>query len=242
MRSFSRQSRIAASALSALLVAVVSGCSAMLPGGESGAVSQRPEPTEVVTEYLTAIAEGDAATAHALDAAAIEEELGDSVLGRFGDRDMLRSDEVLQGAVERIDDVVVKRAIPIDDDVDVQLVLYAYSLDGEVFENSLRVRWDEESADWELEESLTLYMSVIAAVNSVRQEMPPFRMGGVEQTFAADAETAPFVYIAYPGVYRVTAAFPPEFLVDPDDTVKTVVATWRSNVSVEFEVVALPSE
>jgi len=51
----------AASALLAVPVLLLTAC----VGG------QRPEPTEVVSEYLAAIAEGDATTATALDGAAV---------------------------------------------------------------------------------------------------------------------------------------------------------------------------
>ncbi len=61
----------------------------------------RPDPTEVVVEYLDAIAAGDATTARELDATGI-----DDVDRRWADLDTLRTDAVLTGA-QRIENVTV---------------------------------------------------------------------------------------------------------------------------------------
>ena len=233
MRRSSRASVLAASGLLALLPLMLTGC----VGG-----SGRPEPTEVVTQYLSAIAEGDASTATALDAAAVAAQHEGSTTEEVGDFETLRTDAVLQGAESRIDSVTVEpRAAAVGGDDDVRRVLFTYELDGEETSSSLQVKWDESSSTWELEQSLTLSMSIDAVQSKVSLEPAPFRIGGVDETMAADAQQAPLLYLVYPGVYRITSDIPKELLVPGTDTVQTVVAAMPGDVFVQFDVTELPS-
>lgn len=224
---------LAASGLLALVPLMLTGC----VGG-----SGRPEPTEVVSEYLSAIAAGDASTATALDAAAVAAQHEGSTTEEIGDFETLRTDAVLEGAEGRIDSVSVEpRAAAVGGDQDVRRVLFTYELDGKETSSSLQVKWDESSATWELTQSLTLSMSIEAVQNKVSLEPAPFRIAGVDEVLATDAQEAPLLYLVYPGVYRITSEIPRELLVPGTDTAQTVVAAMPGDVFVQFDVTELPS-
>ncbi len=213
----------------------------MLTGCVGG--SDRPEPTEVVSEYLTAIAAGDAATATALDADAVAAQHAGSTTEEIGDFETLRTDAVLEGAEARIESVSVEpRAAAVGGDENLRRVLFTYELGGRETSASLQVKWDESSSTWELTQSLTLSMSIEAVQSKVSLEPAPFRIGGVEGILATDAEEAPLLYLVYPGVYRITSEIPKELLVPGTDTAQTVVAEMPGDVFVQFDVSELPSK
>lgn len=224
---------LTASGLLALVPLILTGC----VGG-----SGRPEPTEVVSEYLSAIAAGDASTATALDAAAVAAQHEGSTTEEIGDFETLRTDAVLDAAEGRIDSVSVEpRAAAVGGDQDVRRVLFTYELDGKETSSSLQVKWDESSSTWELTQSLTLSMSIEAVQSKVSLEPAPFRIAGVDEVLATDAQEAPLLYLVYPGVYRITSEIPKELLVPGTDTAQTVVAAMPGDVFVQFDVTALPS-
>lgn len=223
-----------ASGLLVLVPLMLTGCA-----GGSG----RPEPTAVVSEYLEAIASGDTATATELDAAAVAAQHAGSTTEEVGDFETLRTDAVLQGAEGRIESVSVETsAAPVGGDDDVRRVLFTYELDGEETSSSLQVKWDESSSAWELTQSLTLSMSIEAVQSKVSLEPAPFRIGGVDEILATDAQDAPLLYLVYPGVYRITSEIPRELLLPGTDTAQTVVAAMPGDVFVQFDVSALPSK
>lgn len=225
---------LTASGLLALVPLILTGC----VGG-----SGRPEPTEVVSEYLSAIASGDAATATALDASAVAAQHAGSTTEEIGDFDTLRTDAVLEGAEGRIESVSVEpRAAAVGGDQDVRRVLFTYELDGKETSSSLQVKWDESSSTWELTQSLTLSMSIEAVQSKVSLEPAPFRIAGVDEVLATDAQEAPLLYLVYPGVYRITSEIPKELLVPGTDTAQTVVAAMPGDVFVQFDVTELPSK
>lgn len=224
---------LTASGLLALVPLILTGC----VGG-----SGRPEPTEVVSEYLSAIAAGDASTATALDAAAVAAQHEGSTTEEIGDFETLRTDAVLDAAEGRIDSVSVEpRAAAVGGDQDVRRVLFTYELDGKETSSSLQVKWDESSSTWELTQSLTLSMSIEAVQSKVSLEPAPFRIAGVDEVLATDAQEAPLLYLVYPGVYRITSEIPKELLVPGTDTAQTVVAAMPGDVFVQFDVTELPS-
>lgn len=224
---------LTASGLLALVPLILTGC----VGG-----SGRPEPTEVVSEYLSAIASGDAATATALDASAVAAQHTGSTTEEVGDFETLRTDAVLGGAEGRIESVSVEpRAAAVGGDEDVRRVLFTYELDGKETSSSLQVKWDESSATWELTQSLTLSMSIEAVQSKVSLEPAPFRIAGVDEVLATDAQEAPLLYLVYPGVYRITSEIPEELLAPGTDTAQTVVAAMPGDVFVQFDVTELPS-
>lgn len=230
-RSDSRRG-IAASALALVSALLLTGC----VGG------QRPEPTEVVSEYLTAIAEGDATTATALDSAAVEAEHANSTTAEEGDFETLRTDAVLLGADGRIEDVEVQpRAAKVDGDEDLRRVTFSYVLDGEPHESSLQVRWDDEASEWTLEQSFTLALSIAAVQSKVVLEPAPFRIAGIDEIVAPDAAEAPLLYLVYPGEYTVEAAFPSELLRPGAESTQTIVADIPGDALVQFDVSELPS-
>lgn len=204
--------------------------------------AQRPEPTAVVGEYLAAIAEGDAKTATALDGAAVEAERAGSTTAEVGDFETLRTDGVLLGADGRIEDVEVQpRAAKVDGDDDLRRVLFSYELDGEPHESSLQVRWDDEASEWTLEQSLTVPLSIDAVKSKVVLEPAPFRIAGIDEIVAPDAEDAPLLYLVYPGKYTIEAAFGSELLAPGAEGTQTIVADIPGDVLVQFDVVELPS-
>ncbi len=208
----------------------------------TGCVGQRPDPTEVVSEYLAAIAEGDATTATALDGAAVEAEYAGTTTAEVGDFETLRTDAVLHGADGRIEDVEVQpRAAKVDGDENVRRVLFSYELDGEPHESSLQVRWDDQASEWTLTQSLTLSLSIEAVQSKVELEPAPFRIAGIDEIVAPEADAAPLLYLVYPGQYTIEAAFPSELLARGAEGTQTVVADIPGDVLVQFDVVELPS-
>ncbi|MGO1921002.1 MAG: hypothetical protein ACTH07_06495, partial [Microbacterium sp.] len=77
--------------------------------------------------------------------------------------------------------------------------------------------------------------------SKVSLEPAPFRLGGVDEVFAADPESAPMLYLVYPGVYHVTADIPRELLARGAESAQTVVAEMPGDAFVQFDVVELPS-
>lgn len=98
MRSWADR-RIAALSLAAVFA--LSGCAAGAP--------ERPDPVPLVEDYLTAIAEGDANAATALDEAAVMREAEQTSRAEYGDLTTLRSPSVLEHAEELISDIVVDK-------------------------------------------------------------------------------------------------------------------------------------
>ena len=230
-RSDSRRG-VAASALVVASALLLTGC----VGG------QRREPTEVVSEYLTAIGAGDATSATALAGAAVDAEHSDSTTAEEGDFETLRTDAVLLGAESRIEDVEVQPgAAKVGGDEDLRRVTFSYVLDGEPHESSLQVRWDDEASEWTLEQSLTLALSIAAVQSKVVLEPAPFRIAGIDDIFAPDAADAPLLYLVYPGEYTIEAAFPSELLRPGAEGTQTIVADIPGDALVQFDVSELPS-
>ena len=215
---------------------VLTGCA----GG-----GQRPDPTTVVSEYLTAISEGDASTATALDEAAVVAEYEGTSIEEFGDFETLRTDTVLQAVDNRITDVSVEREVPavpaVDGDDDARRVFFRYELAGQPHESSLDVRWDDKSSEWKLTQSLTLALYVDAVQSAVSLEPAPFRIAGIADTVFSDAGTAPLLYLVYPGEYTITAAFPEDLLAPGTSGTQSIVADIPGDAQVQFDVVELPS-
>jgi len=234
LRTCSRASALVGAA--ALLPLLLSGCLAI-----PDQAPQRPDPTAVVHDYLTAIAEGDAETAMGLDSDAVEAETENRAISEDGDLHTLRTNAVLQAA-GRIENVAIEeKTRAVDDDEDTRRVDFTYDLGGETHEYSLNVRWDDKDMEWELEDSLTQDLSVYAEKSIVVQEMPPFRIAGRSQVLATDSSTAPVDYLVYPGVYEIAAAFPIEYLAAGVGSVQTIIVDTSSHARVSFEVVTMPS-
>lgn len=203
---------------------------------------QRPDPTMVVSDYLTAISQGDAAAAAALDEAAIVAQHEGSTTEEAGDFESLRTDAVLQAADGRITDVSVEQEAPaVSGDDDARRVFFRYELAGQPHESSLDVRWDDESSEWVLTQSLTVSLFVDAVQSKVSFEPAPFRIGGIDDPLPSDAGTAPSLYLVYPGEYTITAAIPEDLLVPGTSSTQSVVADIPGDVQVQFDVVELPS-
>ena len=212
---------------------VLTGCA----GG-----GQRPDPTTVVSEYLTAISEGDATTATALDEAAVVAQHEGTTTEEAGDFETLRTDAVLQAADGHITDVSVEQeARAVDGDDDARRVFFRYELAGQPHESSLDVRWDDESIEWVLTQSLTLSLFVDAVQSKVSFEPAPFRIAGIDEAVPSDANSAPSLYLAYPGEYTITVAFPEDPLTPGTSGTQSIVADIPGDAQVQFDVVELPS-
>lgn len=219
--------------MTVLLSFVLSGC----VRGE-----QRPDPTAVVAEYLAAIAEGDASLARALDAAAIEVSYPvGSPAWKYGDFDRLRSNAVLQGAEERIENVVVDpSAGSIYGEVNRRAVFFTYELAGKKHESSLDVEWNAVTSTWTIQEPLVSKVFFDTWRSSVRYQPARFRIGGIKNVVGPDANGDPSLYLVYPGVYRVAAEIPEDLLVPGTETVQMVVVEGTEDSGARFEVVELP--
>lgn len=233
MRRSSRQ--LTAGIVLITLVMAATGCSAPPP-------ADRPDPTAVVEDYLTAIAEGDATRASDLDQHAIEVETTNKPIAKYGDLHTLRTDAVLLAA-DRIEDVVIDtKTRTIDDDENHRSIAFTYGLNGQHNEASLEVLWNEQTSEWELETSFTLLLFIDAKVSTTRIEAAPFHIGGDVHVEAMDPELAPLAYVVYPGSYTIVGAFPEELLAPGEELTRTVVADYPGDASTTFTVTRLPSE
>ena len=213
------------------VLATLLGCT---PAG-----AERPDATAVVSQYLEAIASGDATAARELDRAAVEDEnAGEPET----DLDTLRTDEVL-GAAGRITGVEVDPETSSDvsgDDGD-RLVSYRFDLDGEPVESTLSVSWNDEAQTWDLTQSLARRMWVTAGVNRTISTYVGFSVPGATVPQPTDESAATPYFLAYPGVYSVTADLDPALLVDHAAglTQQTPIGAEFETV-VDFAVTALP--
>lgn len=174
---------------------------ALLASGCAAGERESPaSPAEPVRAYLEAIAAGDARTAWSLDDLALRiTSAGPDDL----DLETLRTDDVLEGAVERISTVEV--ADPVSDErrdpVDVD---YSYTLAGEDYSGALTVGWDSKTQEWQLQEALSGRLAVQASTGDDDGDAVPigFALPGSTVVAAADAASE---YVAYPAVYEITA-------------------------------------
>lgn len=215
----------------------------MLALGGCASDASRPDPGDVVEQYLEAIASGDAKAATALDAAAVEQEntASDSD-GEAPDLTQLRTDAVLSGADERISDPVVgdDEAEPGAGD-DTRRVGFTFMLDGQKHSSSLAVRWDDGAGTWVLQQSFTVKLFVNASQSKAVTELAPFTVAGLDQPIDPDPKTGPLYHLVYPGVYTVTAAFDTS-LLDGGHDAMTVTADPTGDATVDFAVTTLPSQ
>lgn len=204
--------------------------------------AQRPDPTAVVSEYLTAISEGDATTATALDDAAVVAQHEGTTTEEIGDFESLRTDAVLQAADSRITDISVEpEARAVEGDDDTRRVFFRYVLAGQPHESSLDVRWDDASSEWMLTQSLTLSLFVDAVQSKVSFVPAPFRIAGIDDTVSSDTHTAPSLYLVYPGEYTIAVAFPEDLLTPGASNTQSIVADIPGDAQVQFDVLTLPS-
>jgi hypothetical protein len=227
LRSSSRSLRTAA--LAALALALLTGC--------APADDPRPDPTEIVERYLGAIAAGDVATAAELDGIAIDED--ESV-----DTMALRVPAVLEGA-QRLTDITVDPVTStavVGDGETATAVSFTAMLAGERIESFLPVWWDDEIEEWTLGDTLAEPISVTAQIDRTRMALIGFSVPGAQVPGPLDQETAPLAYLAYPGVYQVTADLDPALLTDPAQgtTRELVVGVGDAQAALVYEVNALP--
>ncbi|MCK6066398.1 MULTISPECIES: hypothetical protein [Microbacterium] len=194
----------------------------------------RPDPTEVVAEYLGAIAAGDATRARQLDAAAI----GDPQLPDV-DADTLRTDAVLAGA-QRIENVTVEADTTGDEDT--RNVTFGYELAGQQERSVLTVAWNAEADEWQLTDSLTTNLMVSAEVSRIEMKFVSFEVPGATVTQVDDPAAATMSFLIYPAVYSVTADIDPATLVDPAAGITQEIAVDLSVHPVaRFAVTRLPA-
>lgn len=228
-------SRLTVGTLALGAVLALSGCS---PGA-----SERPDPVPLVQDYLTAIAEGDADTAAALDEVAVKLEAEQTSRAEDGDLTTLRSPAVLEHAEERISDITVDETTGPEpgSDGEARRVMFEFTLDGERHSSSLAVRWNEDAYEWELQESLTQWMSVLAVENPVSMEWVPFTVPGIAETLSADASSPTSYFLTYFGVYEVNAAFDTSVLQRGVESRQIIAVIPAQETAVQFDVTSLPS-
>ena len=208
-----------------------------------GAAPHRPAPTKVVSKYLTAISEGDATTAARLDSEAVNNTYRTSTSDQDeSDLGSLRTDSVLQSADERIEKVQVKtnpKSVQGEDDT--LEIGFTYELNGKEHSSALTVHWSPESSEWVLEDSLTVQLFVDAQKSTVQTQSAPFRIVGIQDSLRPSEEGLPYMYLVYPGVYRVTADIPKGLLAPNTETSQTVTADTSGDARATFEVLELPT-
>ena len=206
----------------------------------SPAEPPRPDPTEVVVEYLEAIAAGDATTARELDATGI-----DDVDRRWADLDTLRTDAVLAGA-QRIENVTVDpdtatSVAAAGDPQDARQVTFTYELAGQQVSSALDVTWNAEDDEWQLADSLTMHLYVMAEVNATEKALVSFDLPGASVRQPTDQEAATLNFLVYPAVYSVTADLDPALLTDQAAGVTQEVAVDLAvQPAAVFDVTQLP--
>jgi len=233
-------SRAAVSSLAVALIvsaAALSGCSA------SSGDDSRPAPQTVVEQYLDAIADGDASTATALDAAAVATENDTTGKDTPPDLTTLRTDAVLTGADSRITDPVADDGDEAEPgaDADTRRVGFSFALDGKRHTSSLVVHWDDKADTWVLQQSLTVALSVTASRSKAETELASFLLRGLTEPIDPDPRTGPLTYLVYPGVYTVSAGFDTALLDGSADAV-TVTALPTADADVDFRVSTLPPQ
>lgn len=225
--SIPRRARtIAASAVTALAaVATLGGCVPSTP-----AQPEMSAESALVLKYLTAISEGDATTARALDG-----DVEDKAPELF-ESEALRTDAVLQGAAERIADIEVN---PTSSTFGAeQRVTFDYSLGGERLGDSLAVV--EDGGQWRLDQSFTGTLTVEARVSRVVSEPVPFLLDGMSVTPPADPAAAPN-HLLYVARYEITGDFDTSVLEDRAALTTHVTISPNRDGFVSWKVSALPA-
>lgn len=214
--------RVFAAALAGAICLTAAGCSAS---------TSRPDPTAIVTTYLDAIAEGDASTAAAMDPDTV-------VTDEDGDADVLRTDAVLGGALERISDVQIDAETGSDGaDTDARRVTFSYELDGERVDSSLGVAWDDTAGDWHLTESMAGRIFAQVSTSRIDGESIGYSVPGATVEVADPPRLFQW---AYPAVYEVRPAVDPSLLRDPDAVSQRVTVSPAADTTVDVAVTSLP--
>ncbi|MEZ3157881.1 hypothetical protein AB1K56_13225 [Microbacterium sp. BWR-S6Y] len=222
MQLFSKKKALALVATGSVFMGL-SGCSAP---------SAQPDPTAVVRTYLDAIAEGDAATATSMDPASVASDAD-------ADAEALRTDAVLQGAVERITDVEVDADARTDgSNDDARRVTFTYELAGQRVSSSLAVRWDQEKGDWSLTESVAGRLFVQASASAIDAEVIGYSVPGATVTVSDPPRLFQW---AYPAVYEVTPDVDANLLSDPDAGTQTATVSPTEDTKVDVAVTSLPT-
>lgn len=193
--------------LAAVLGVVLAGC------GETRD-DQRPDPTSVVSDYLTALSEGDTAAAAALDARAFEE-----APFTQGDGTGFLETDALAAARERI---VVSDVTLLGSDADSAAVEVEFTLQNETYTSKLRLHWNDDNGRWELIDSLANLIDVRVISAGVPGPVP-FTLSGLAPSGGFDGVDPPVSYV-YPGVYELAVDIDPALLLDPTTPILTDLA------------------
>lgn len=192
--------RSIAAAVAAIAAAFsLAGCAGATPPA-------RPDPAAVVTEYLAALADGDSATASALDAVARD----GAPFTQSSGSGFLETD-ALSSAVERI---TVGSITVSTSGAAAAAVVAEFSLAGEDFAPVLRLRWDDSDERWVLRDSLANLLLVQAVGPDALAGPVTYTLGGAAPTGSFDDVDAP-VAAVYPGIYDLTIDIDPAELADP---------------------------
>ena len=163
----------------------------------------------LVTDYLDAIADGDAAAAVAIDGGGELSAHLDST-----DRDSFLVDRALGAATERISEVRASESRNLTTPTATTVRAF-YTLAGEEYRRELELRRDDEESDWRLVDSLAVRVEMWSSVQGGNApfERVAFSLGGVS---AAASEWA--ARAVYPAVYPLRVDIEESALADPDAT------------------------
>lgn len=175
------------------------------------ASEQGASPTDVVNQYISALASGNAASANEL------------LPPRASDASLL-TDDVLQDADQRI---VALAAETLEESSDRATVRATMSLNGEQFDHVFTLSRASESSDWSLAEPLVTTVRVSAE--------EPFELRIGDDTVVAPASTEHTVYL-YPGLYRIGGSAGEYLTVSEDRLWVSVPSSEPTRVGLAVQV------
>lgn len=214
--------RIIVLILALVLVAAVGGVGAFAALQSS---RSRPDPAGVVTEYLAALADGDAEAARRIDGAALT---ADNAPTLTWARDLLDG-RALAEAESRVGpaEVVATTVSP-----EAAQVRAAFEFDGEQVEQVFQLTWAD--AAWRLDTTLVGCVSASWTVDDLSGPLG-FRLGDV---VAGDGTRQ---YAVDPAVYGFAPEVDPALLADPAAVpVRVSIAPNGGCIDVEVELLEPP--
>jgi len=151
--------------------------------------------------------------------------------------ELLRTDAVLQSVVLIENTEVELNGDPTRGD---EARLYvAYDTGGRRESTTLTLHWNRTTEEWELAKSMAYGLMIFAEKSEYDTGPMPFRIGGVPDVVQPGSDPH-FAYLAYPGIYTVSAEFPIELLRSPSDAVQEV-SHFFDGEAAAFEVTELPN-
>jgi hypothetical protein len=223
--------------ISGVLVAVivVAGIVLLMPRTPNLIDTQHPSPALVVEAYLTALADGDAEAALAIDT--LDPKAPPYL---HADRESFMTNQVLGSALERISKIETK-VTSADDQV--ATVDGSFFLAGETYQYTFHLEWNEQT--WVIGGSMASQFLVYSYTDNAddyqfldRVTLPFTLAGTAPSALAGDGADNVLGYIAYPGVYELVVDMDEATLADAEATplVRQLVvppygSDWRGTIA-----------